>query len=157
MNNNRIGPSLNASLALVRKRPGLAAFLFVLVLVQFLNFTGFCYRQARYYSDKEFILIAANIDLGRHGPNKERNKAYESAGDLVAQNPNCCHVYRWGHYFIEMPFVARAVGFYYAAVQVWYRIRDDGVEQFYDSHVIVNACGEIIEKRGIPERNPPRR
>jgi hypothetical protein len=135
----------------------LAALLFVLVIVQFLNFTGFCYRQARYYSDREFILIAANFNLRRHGSNEERNKAYQSADDLLSQNSNCCHVYRWGHYFIEMPLIARVVGFYYAAVQVWYRIRDDGVEQFYDSHVIVNACGEIIEKRGIPERNPPRR
>src|SRR5688572_5994868 len=50
----RIGRTMNASLALVRRRPGLAALLFVLVIVQFLNFTGFCYRQARYYSDREF-------------------------------------------------------------------------------------------------------
>ena len=133
----------------------MAALLLAFIIVQILNFTGFCYRHARYYSDKELIFIAANFNLRRHGPDQERNKAYQSADDLLSQNPNCCDVYRWGYRFIEMPFIARVVGLYYAVVQVWYRMRNDGAEQFYDSHVIVNACGEIIDTYGMPERNPP--
>lgn len=130
----------------------LLVFLSPLILLEYLNFTGFCYSQGRYYSDEQLIDIAISDITRTHSPsNPEKNKRYESVGEFRQQNPECCIVYNYGHPFLD-PIWVRIFGFYRVLVEVWYRANESsGIDNFYDSLTSFDACGQIIRRQGIPE------
>lgn len=71
------------------------------VAIQLLNFTGFCYGQGRWFSDRELEDIAIREQMKRQDvADPERNKIYRSASELRAENPGCYEVYRSGN---ELP------------------------------------------------------
>ena len=137
----------------------LTAVLFGLfVLLEGLNFSGFCYSKQRYLSDAELIGVAVANNLARHSPqlDSSRRKMYSSLSDFFQQNPNCCKLSRWTTSPISSSLSLRLFGVYEALVDIVYRINDGGgVDNFYASMTIVDSCGKVIEVRGEPlAKNP---
>jgi hypothetical protein len=137
----------------IRRRPGryvLLVFLTVLAVVQFLNFTGFCYSQGRYYSDQDVLDLAIAHTVTPKDP--ERSKLYSSAQEFRDQNPNCCILHRWGDPLLD-PIWVRFFGFYVAVADIWFKAPDaQSIYGFYNSFVPVNACGRILKVQGIQEQ-----
>lgn len=121
-----------------------------------MNFTGFCYRKARYLSNQEFVDRAVLFNLDKHGPNNERKKIYSSLADFYRLNPNCCKLYNWGYPFAD-PIIVRLVGLYFSVADIVYRTNDAaGGDNFYFSFVFMNACADIVRVGGEPRSSGPR-
>jgi hypothetical protein len=138
------------------RSPTAAAAIFILpfLAVEFLNFTGFCYRDMRYYSSLELIdrAIVRRIDR-TPGPNV---KAYASVREFHELNPNCCALYAWGPDLFQYPIFLRAFGFYYAIAEIWYRYSDtDPKYPFYQASIALDACGGYAGFFGIQEEHGP--
>jgi hypothetical protein len=155
---------------LLHKWRGLAFKLKSLIVVgvaflafEFLNFTGFCYRDLRYLSDSEFHDIAIahalryqDARLESAGVPKERREIYSSIADFKERNPNCCHVYRWGHVRLQKPiWLLRLFGEYKAVVQIWYKLTNGEKEDFHDYYIFIRSCGEITGTTGMLTKAGP--
>jgi hypothetical protein len=128
---------------------------------QFLNFTGFCYGEGRYYSDEEFIDIAIKYNLSRldsiKGPlNYKKPRVYRSPRELIEQNPNCCLIYRWGGGDPAADGIwGRIVGFYIVVADIWFKANDSNDstanDNYYNSLVSMNAegCGRTQHNRAL--------
>jgi hypothetical protein len=127
------------------------ALICAIVLVEYLNFSGFCYSERRYPSDAELIARAIAYNLERHSPDSSRSKMYASLDDFYRENPKCCEILRWSSGPFGNPLILRLFGVYESLVDIAYRINDGGgVDNFYGSMTIVNSCGKILEVRGSP-------
>lgn len=60
-------------LNIFKKHPKKLIFLVIFSIIQYLNFTGFCYSERRYLSEEELL---------RRG-----------AGKIYEENPDCCYIY----------------------------------------------------------------
>jgi hypothetical protein len=110
------------------------------ILVESLNFTGFCWEKMTYYNDHDLIDAAVQNDLKFYDPNSgPLTKKYNSLGDFHRINPNCCVLYRWGHGYASD---FRIVGLYRVVVDAWFRSQDNGPVPFYQSLTVLNACAE---------------
>ena len=78
---------------------------------------------------------------------------YKSASELLQKNPRCCNVDR-AHHELTTIF-DRTFGATEVWVTLWYRATDKGDEQFYESQVALNACGEILAIRGMSTADGP--
>jgi hypothetical protein len=123
-----------------------AGVLCVFALVMSLNFTGFCYADLRYYSEQEFLNTAVQASFKWHDPSEPQTKTYNSLDEFYKENPNCCLLHRWGHEFVSD---LRLLGFYTAVADIWYRAEKSGPEPFYLSYVSMNACSQVVKRRGI--------
>lgn len=121
--------------------------------LEYLNFTGFCYGEGRYYSGNELInrAVQRNISTSKIG-SRTMDEEYATADEFRQENPDCCIIHQWGHPFLD-PIWVRIFGFYVVIVEVWYRLADqyDPNYGFYHSEISINACGKILKARGIPE------
>src|SRR5690349_7104638 len=95
----------------------------VLLTVEYLNFSGFCYSQRSYLSSDELIASAVNENLRRRTPvpNSPSQKAYASLTDFYQQNSNCCEINRWSSSGFASPVWARALGYYETLVSIAFR------------------------------------
>lgn len=126
-----------------------AAFI-VLGVVQYFNFSGFCYPMARWFSDRELLDVAVLRTLRNQGPNSLRSKQYSDIESFYRQNQHCCEISRWDTNLAE-PFILRLFGFYTAVASIHYRSSYiPSVDSFYDSIVLLNACGKIQREIGMP-------
>jgi hypothetical protein len=128
-----------------------------LSVIEYLNFTGYCYAEARYLSDDELIKAVIANAL-RHVPDTAEITHYSSIDDLLAKNPDCCAVHRQDRGVFEglLPGIwVRTFGWYIAAVEVAYRYRETPSMNYLDSFTLVNACGRIGERLG-PYSSSPR-
>jgi hypothetical protein len=124
-----------------------------LAIVEYLNFTGFCYPQRRYLSSDELIASAVKESLRRHTPvpNSPGQKAYASLEDFYQQNSNCCEINRWSSSGLASPVWARALGYYEALVSTVFRTAEgDGADNFHVSMTAVDSCGGIHGSHGFP-------
>jgi hypothetical protein len=120
------------------------------ILAEFLNFTGFCWADLRYHSDRELINAAIRYELHMNEAAdyvKDR-KRYKSVEEFLAVNRDCCRVYRWGHNLQLDGILVRVFGWYISVANIWYRLRDDGPNQFFNRYTFINACGEIMNQMG---------
>jgi hypothetical protein len=125
-------------------------------VIEYLNFTGYCYAQRRYLKDEELIEIAAsyNLRFSNEGPNAIR---YSAGPALVEQNPNCCVVHRTeGGPFDELMSGnwVRTFGLYTVVVEIWYRLKVSPPKNYLDSFVAMNACGKVAERQGSYTTSP---
>ena len=114
-----------------------------LIVIQYLNFTGFCYRQCRYYSDHDLMDI-----VSKYGRQRYRNVHtinYSSLDDLIASNPNYCKIYRWGHRLASDGVWTRVFGWHIVYVLLGYKIRSQPPNNYLSIDASVNACGFIVE------------
>jgi hypothetical protein len=120
-------------------------FLSVIVALEYLNFSGFCYSKKRYLSDDEFFAIAIKNNLDRHSPDSRRSKMYASLEEFYRENPKCCEIMRWNTGFAGSSLVLRFFGVYDVLVDIVYRINDGGgVDNFYGSDTTINSCGTVL-------------
>jgi hypothetical protein len=78
---------------------------------------------------------------------------YKSASDLLQKNPKCCDIDR-AHHELTTIF-DRTFGATEVWVTLWYRATSKGDEQFYQSQVALDACGEILATRGMSTADGP--
>jgi len=129
--------------------------LITVILLEVLNFTGFCYSEHRYLSDEELIDAAIVAELRQHRGGAW-NKKYESVADFRQQNPGCCLLLREAPNLLPSKS-ERFWGFYTVLADIWYRANQGtGANSFFQNFVVVNACGQYVEGGGIwTEFAPP--
>jgi hypothetical protein len=131
-----------------------AAILVGFLGIQFLNFTGFCYRDMRYYSSLE--LIDRAIAYRIQGTPRANVKAYASVREFHELNPNCCALHAWGPDLFQYPIFLRGFGFYRAVADLWYRYSDtDPTYPFYQAYISLDACGGYAGFSGTQETRGP--
>jgi len=125
-----------------------------LVAFEYLHVTGFCYRDMRYLADEEFISAAADAAVQTnkaYGANEKRID-YESAAELIAENPNCCSVTRDERdTYLQGRTPNRVFGSYVLLVEVLYRAMQDGPKPFYSDVYYFGACGERLDRAGAAQ------
>jgi hypothetical protein len=135
-----------------------------MAIVEYLNFTGFCYADKRYHSDQELIDFAISRGLNFVGElqgseiyGSGERTVYESVAQFHQVNPNCCELHRRGHPDLEEGVWPRVFGWYIAVAEIWYRIKSTGQNQFYHVTVFMNSCGAVKRIRGgaYPSALPP--
>src|SRR5882757_1679906 len=127
-------------------------------LVEYLNFSGFCYSKQRYLSDAQLMASAIQNNLTRHSPgvDSSRRKMYASIEDFYRQNQACCGIHRWNTSPFGSSLFFRLFGHYEVLVSIVYRINDGGgVDNFYGSDTIVDSCGSVLRVFGEPLANGP--
>ncbi len=137
-----------------------AAILCTFTLIEYLNFTGFCYAQRRYFGEQELVDFA--IKRAIHFSDlvtsdvRER-EIYGSVEDFHKVNPNCCILYRWGHPDLAEGIWVRSFGWYISVAEIWYRLSTKSPSKFFRAHVFMSACGEIKDVQGSIESTLPLR
>src|SRR6266478_3225607 len=100
-----------------------AAILCTFTLIEYLNFTGFCYAQRRYFGEQELVDFAIKREI------------YGSVEDFHKVNPNCCILYRWGHPDLAEGIWVRSFGWYISVAEIWYRLSTKSPSKFFRAHV----------------------
>jgi len=113
-------------------------------LVMFLNFTGFCYSELRYYSDQAFIDTAVRHELESASESSEGAKTYASIDQFYRENRNCCVIHKWDPGPRSGSIWFRSFGWYIARVDVWYRRYEKRDDQFWMSQSFLSAC-KVVE------------
>jgi hypothetical protein len=119
-------------------------FLVVFAIVQFLNWTGFCYEEKRFLGEKE--IIQRTVSISR---NEDLKKEYEN-------NPYCCEVRNSPQFlsFVEI-FINNLFGGYVYEIDVYYeKILRNNIkiypnETHYMKGILVNSCaGNVLDAYG---------
>lgn len=100
----------------------------VFAVVQYLNFTGFCYEQKRYITKDELLKIAG--------------------GEILEENPDCCEI--TDKYFADESsddFLNKLFGRYHYGVTTY--LKDYNDYPYYVSYIAINQCGKVIDYTGI--------
>jgi hypothetical protein len=151
-------PVFLAAVRLLRRRAVIISslvFLFAgFAIIQYLNFSGFCYRDMRYLSDNELIESAIRYNI-QHPHSAPDLIEYTSIDEFHRLNPDCCRVYRDGHYTLTEGTWPRFYGWYISVAEVWYRRKQFGPDPYYRSYVAVNACGRAMSRHGPFESRGP--
>jgi hypothetical protein len=72
----------------------------LLIGVEALNFSGFCWSDMKYRSDATLIDDAVERTLKLYSPQLGPiTKRYTSLAEFHQLNPHCCILYRWGHLY----------------------------------------------------------
>lgn len=140
-------------------RPAIVPLVLLLVgagIFEYLNFSGFCYSETRYLKNQEFVDAAVRHAIARLDRFPD-HLTYSSAEDFHKINPNCCRIYKEGHSSLPEGTWVRIFGWYVAVVRVWYKVRENSPNNYYDSYVSLNACGKVLEFKGTLESIPPTR
>jgi hypothetical protein len=113
-------------------------------LIQYLNFTGFCYRELRYHSDQELIDAAVKYSLkyNEFDPGRLR---YSSLADFYAANPKCCRIYRWGHHLLDDGLWTRLFGWHTTLVTLDYKVAPQGPKDTFSAGVVLMQCGGVVD------------
>jgi hypothetical protein len=121
------------------------AIVAVIIVVEYLNFTGFCYTDKRYHSDQELtdFAITRALEFGKDTDSPEEPKIYRSIDEFHEVNPDCCVLYKWGHPGQEEGIWVRIFGWYISVAEISYLNKTSGQERFYQAEVYMSACGEI--------------
>lgn len=123
----------------------------VLAVVEYLNFTGYCYSQKRYLTDEELIdfAIPQVIGFANLVTSEVQNRlTYNSVEDFHQHNLNCCGLHKWGHADADDGIWVRAVGWYISVAEISFRLSDQPSAKYFDATIFFTACGEIKEMRG---------
>ena len=148
-------PTQNIGIAPRTRRTAALSLLAAFLMLEFLNFTGFCYRDLKYFSDQELTDIAVRRVLAEPKSVKPDDLiSYVSAQDLYAKNPDCCVLFKWGHEFSDS-ILFRAIGFYDIVAQVYYRMTAEGPYPFLLAYVGLSACGRTGHVKSIIEQSGP--
>ena len=123
------------------------------VVFEVLNFTGFCYSQGRWLGDEGLIDAVIQFQIDHTRPEQLAAGAikYASVEEFHRLNPYCCRLAKWGDPYQPisrrrpMVWVRRIFGQEILIVDLWYRVRDDGPEQFTTAHYLIDACGDVRE------------
>jgi hypothetical protein len=116
-------------------------------VIEYLNFTGFCYADGRYHTERELVDFAITRALNFSKSVTVRvpgdDKIYRSTDEFREINPDCCALHKWGHEGLEEGIWIRIFGWYIAVADVWFLNKSTGAERFFHAEVYISACGEI--------------
>jgi hypothetical protein len=128
-------------------------FLCGLAVLQYLNFTGFCYGAGRYLSDQELLDLAIESKLARQSVgNPETNRLYKSVEEFRSQNPQCCELVRTGHEIIDS-IISRLFGFYVSVARLHYKANESPeIDNYYAADISMSACGRVLKSQGMPTK-----
>jgi hypothetical protein len=125
----------------------------VIAVFEYLNFTDFCYAEARYLGDQGLIDAAIRYEI-EHVPPRyftEGARKYASVEEFREVNPTCCDMLKWGDPAVRVwgrhfaVWMRRIFGQYFIVVMLDYRVRDEGPQQFSGAHYLINSCGRLRE------------
>jgi hypothetical protein len=148
-----IDPARIARMPRAQRIAGLS-LLVIFLLFEFLNFTGFCYREVRYPSDKELLDAAVRRLMSESKLMGDDPIEYDSPEKLFQENPNCCSISRWGHQF-SYPIGFRILGFYESIAQVAYKFSSRGPLPVIEAYISMNACGKTFEVTSFRQPSGP--
>ena len=123
-------------------------------LFEYLNFSGFCYRERRYLRDEDLLNIAVRHAIARIDRIAD-HVTYNSIEEFYAVNPNCCRIYKEGHWILPEGIWVRAFGWYVSVARVWYKVKEASPRNFYDALISLDACGKVLQMDGTLESIPP--
>jgi hypothetical protein len=128
----------------------------VIGVIEYFNFTGFCYSQRRWLGNQELINAAIKYELSHvRGPYALGALSYSSLDEFKELNPQCCDLDRSGNNPALDGKWVRSLGIYNAAIHLHYRFRQTGQQQFWFETLFVNACGRFLDRGGFPTDIPP--
>jgi hypothetical protein len=128
----------------------------IIGVFEYLNFSGYCYSECRYLSDRELIEKAVQYNL-KNPPGVGGVTQYASLDEFFAMNADCCFLERGGHETLQEGTWVRLFGWYVAVADIWYRLGDVGLDAYYNSLVALNSCGQVKQRLGplYPFPRPP--
>jgi hypothetical protein len=126
-------------------------FLCFIALMEYLNFTEFCYGEGRYLGDQGLIDATIRYEIEHLPPNylSKDIKKYASVAEFHEVNPNCCDLTKWGDPAIRTwdrrfaIWARRILGVELLIVKLRYRFKDDGQQQFESAHYLIDSCGQV--------------
>jgi hypothetical protein len=104
------------------------------------------------YDDQRLIDMAIQYEISAG----HRKIDYDHAPDLIdylsiegfkEKNKRCCTLDR--SHFEKTYVLDRVTGATEVSVDLWYRAANQGPEPFYQSYVVMNACGRVIASHGM--------
>jgi hypothetical protein len=127
-------------------------------LIEYLNFTGFCYRQGRYLGEQELVNFA--IEQAIHfgdlvTTDVTGRQVYSSIEEFRRINPKCCILHKRGHPDLEEGIWVRIFGWYISVAEIWYRLSAQPSAEFFRAYVFMSACGEVKRVGGSTETIQP--
>lgn len=127
-----------------------------LALVEYLNFSGFCYQQRRYLTERELLTAGIQFFVNRQDSQTEdRDVVYSSPSDLLNKNPGCCRLEQETA-ATNTPILDKILGPMVRDVRVYYLAnRSKRIDNYYDALVSVDSCGSIREIQGIAQKAGP--
>jgi hypothetical protein len=138
-----------------RRHAVIFAVLLIIVVLELLNFTGFCYREGRYPSDQQLIDSVIQYEIDHIDPQHLAGaKRYTSVEDFRHDNPHCCRLSKWGDPYVGVwerrwtIWLRRLFGAEIYIADLWFRSRDEGPRQFSIAHYLIDACGNVREHAG---------
>jgi hypothetical protein len=141
----------------------LCLFSFFVISRVALNYSGYCYKEGRYFSDKEKIDLAVMyivntyppvVDIyersskedsvGRSSP--KNSIKYSSVEQFYRDNKDCCSVSKTGKKGTDVPLTHKLIGSVDKYVKIKYKVRykdsnDNVIEVFETPFVAVSNCG----------------
>lgn len=125
-------------------------------IFEYLNFTTYCYSQGRYLGDLGIIKAAVLNEI--NNPNimykKKGDISYNSIEQFNEINPICCRIQKFGDQYFAIwnrrraVWIRRLIGKYFIIVDMAYRFKNEGKNQFWSAHYLVDACGVVRERGG---------
>jgi hypothetical protein len=112
-----------------------------LIIFEYMNFHEFCYSEWRYLGDRAIIDAAIRYQIQLHDYLGATRK-FTSVEEFRAINSICCSLDKWGDRRYSI-LRRRALGQELMVVDVWYRFKDTGPKQYWKSHMLIDACGNI--------------
>jgi hypothetical protein len=128
----------------------------IVAAIEFLNFTGFCYTNARYLTEEELVDRAIQFAMHRQDPNTmDRNIVYGSLKEFHERNPGCCTLSKWTS-TSPHPILDRLLGYYVCDAEIYYAANTAQNGNFYDLILSVDACGKVLDIRGMAQNGGPK-
>lgn len=102
-----------------------------------LNYSGFCFRELRYLSDREQMeslfsiwnrSIFDNIVIDGEFKVLERKNRYASFDEFLAKHPNCCHIDPGGPYDMGAPFFIDRITGYDSGTVISFKFNEEYIE-----------------------------
>jgi hypothetical protein len=140
----------------------LVSLLSVAAVLGYLNATGYCYSQSRYFADAELMRSAIGYAISK--PEKG-GKSYKSIQEFQELNPDCCILRRYDPPRSLWPvignsntqFQAALFGNYLVIADLHYRAQNEGPTPYMSEYVGVNACGQVSGRSVRTPTQHPRR
>jgi hypothetical protein len=129
----------------------------IVMAIEFLNFTGFCYSKGRFLTEEELVDRAIQFAMHRQDRNTmDRNIVYGSLEEFRERNPGCCTLSKWAS-ASTYPILDRLLGYYVCDAEIYYVANTAPNGNFYDLILSVDACGKIVDIRGMAQSDGPKK
>jgi hypothetical protein len=127
-------------------------FLFAIGRDSLFNYSGYCWKEQKKFTDEELIQIALR-DRFFSGV-VEADGGDESFRDFHKKHPACCRVDRNPS---SRGIFDRLFGFYISEVEINSTVPPERVREigpYYEAHISIRPCGEVVGVYGTGNQSP---